>query len=312
MQQLLLFRDVKPEDIDAFGLADKAKKEAQAFLQKKYGATFPEKKHDHLPILLFNTIITQVRDELSREPDTIRIFIRKIISNSKIKGTTTTFTSKEKVIPKWANMLYVENPLSMEFFLEICRNIYSLEYAGEVLADKKNIELLKQTIKEKPLIIKFDHKIFCNYSSYSNSIHLNMAFKRINNAFDKVKNIAKENNWILLGSFDDFNRESSLLKDLDRSSSLSSEDYEKLFSTDYLLLNNAEFTTQKHNTFGWPLIILPPQTYSKSSPTIRDSTYFYIKETLTSKLIRFELFLDSCDFKLLSGVAAQAQESVLK
>ena len=306
--QRIQFRNFKTEDEDAFKNAEKAKKTAQDLYFQLYKDTYKDSsiaKEDDFVVVNFNTTILQVRDDALPEPDRVKTFIRKFKITCTLLNGTILCPPMEKILPDWVSKIYVENRVSMAHFLEICRRIFSLEMAVQSLRNEEILKKIKERFGDKQLILLFDHKLLYN-SSLSNNSSLLDLLKRANDALDDLKDIVINQNWLLLGYFGDFTYDNDLLKDV--SERLEGINIEKLFVTDYLLLNNAEFVTQKPNTENWPEIVLAYSTKNMSKES--ESAYFYVKKNISSVFYRFEMYKKGLIFELVKKVAKQVQGQV--
>jgi len=304
--QLTLFREINDSDIKTFRIAEKAK----AYVQKIYNDFDFEHHKKDICLVQFKTNISQVRDEDRSEPDTPKLFIRKIISSHRIKGFDDLIKDynykhiEERIIPKWAHYVYSENVVSIEKLLELCRQIYGMEYAINILSNENLINSLKLESKTKEIILYFDHGIQEGSHLYESSANVGTIINRRKNAYDSLKSIAIKESFYLLGRIENFTETSALLKEIDRIINKRNVNYLELFATDYLFLNNAEFVTQYYNTFGWPEIILQPSTFIiKNNQNTPEESFFFVKENEASKFFKFELFSNHLKFDQFLNIA---------
>ncbi len=271
MEQFDLFSPIVNDVL--FQKAKILKEEAQKISEEDFNKFSDRKNIDYI---LVKTSIDQIKEkDYKNPPDFPATFIRKI--KTVIEYKKEIIYSKENLIQAEVNKLYFDKIITMKEFVELCKQIYSLEVGFDFFNSNKS-----EKIRGSNLLIIFDHKINFepNLKTKSGSI-INLE-KRSYQSLIKLIKIANKNKWQLIGAYEDFTKDADLIKDFDLY--VNNKNYRDLFANDYLFLNNNEFFSTHFNTHGWPYIILSPLNTEESY------SYFYIKKGQDGRFIRFEVF----------------------
>lgn len=330
-EQLNLFQDPSDHEKNIFEQAKIFKKIIQDLFSKSQ-ILLPESKNEiinEFGLLNFKVIVDLVSDsDPSREPSTPRVFIWKYTPeiSLQINGITEFLLEKgknydnnigPKVIKSFMYEYYTEKTFSKIEFQNIAEQYYSLETLMYLISSPKFLEELNEKLGSKPLIIRFENKLFPRKNEIVESFIEKDIINKIKNYYSRIRSLQKEN-WFLIGSYSDFTDSESLLCDLDRNLSITrmikesplspneqvNNIFKKLFQNDYLFLNNKEVFSDNYNTDTWySKCILSPSIMKEKITSIDESKikamcsgierifYCYLKKDSSGRFNRNEILL---------------------
>lgn len=307
-KQLKLFRQVDDADMIAFQNAKKIKDQALQHFKSYDFEDFMNDNTEHL-IIKFDANIKQIRDQNAL--DEIRIFLRKIESRvslwhyskgvpNKIVHEPLNELTDERILPNWGHSIYTEKKISLELFLNICKQNYGFRFAVTILKD--NIEkLIPDQYKDLKSIIYFNHKLLPYNETLSESSYLSAMENQSEKDFIEITKLASIKKWYMVGNFLDFTDENSLVKELDIIFEKTSSDvsFYKLYSSDFLFLNNVEFLSERPNSLHLSSgnVIFSP-TIIKDKTVLKDSNlYFYTRDKKDSAFYRNEIVMADINYE---------------
>ncbi len=307
----LLIHVLTPEkdDDDYKEIIEKKREVIESFLPIEEKISNYKSKFSKVFILKINTDVLPVVIKNSNEPNREILFSRKvscsatlapILNTEQTELPSKTFERKNSIIKHWENLVLTENGyFPIEKYVELSKKCLGLIYAAELL-DKYYTEI-KELIDNATLFIHFDFKII--NTDINNKIE-SFLVKDIFNVFKRnlivINELIKESKWIIIGSYNNYIDDDSLLTDIDKQFKDQNETLKTHFHTDHLFLNNAEFSWQKKNIEIWKSIrrVFLPEN---SSVTNADK-YFYHRGIDESEFYRYEI-INHSDFNLEDIIA---------
>lgn len=268
-----LFQDQNDYSSKILADANKIKKEIQEYYKILY---IGGGSNSDYWLFDFDVHIHQVAEQ--PEPNSLKLFTRqyvpvvRVYCNNEPKGNLIIDTSETKIINKYINELFVGDSVSQEYFFDIAKQYFLLDFVYKLIVlDSAN----------------FVSKINKEFSEYNNSdntvIHVNCKLRgrdissRVNpNLYSAICHINKiwdnlylESKFVIVGSYRNYSRENELIMQLSEikldSGSNSIANY---FQNDFLLLNNMEFMDEDHYTREWNDIILSPLLIEKKNDSL--------------------------------------------
>ena len=241
----------------------------------------------------FDVSLTQVSEQ--SKPDDLKLFTRRYtpflnVYKNNILQKTIEFNEDTRFIHKHINELFVGVNVSQEYFFDVARQSFLLDFVDKQIENERIIDdCVTKVVEFCPDYGEAQQTIICINCKLRGREVPNMKvspdFLSAINQINKVwKKLSEQSGFIVIGNYSYFLYEDEFISQLNGSKFIS-ETISNYFPNDFLLLNNMEFIYEKSDTRGWSEQIFSPLLLEKIDE------HYKLKDIEKIKELKKEIFL---------------------